>query len=258
MSDATKHGRFCWYELMTSDTEAAIAFYTKVIGWGTTPWEGGGMACTMWTAGKTPLGSVMAIPDDAAAAGAPPHWAGYVAVEDIEATVAKAKSLGAELMVGPMEIEGAGVFAVLRDPQGAVFSIFFDPKDSPVDDALEELRFSWNELLTTDHDAAFEFYSALFGWKKAEAVDMGEPGIYQIFSLAEGRQIGGMFNKMPEIPAPPHWLFYILVADIDQALDAVRASGGTVHNGPMEVPGGSKVAQCSDPQGAFFALHSKG
>lgn len=73
MSD-TPLGRFAWYELMTSDPDAAQGFYTKVTGWTTSPWEGGDTPYTMWMNGETPVGGVMALPDEAAAAGAPPHW----------------------------------------------------------------------------------------------------------------------------------------------------------------------------------------
>jgi predicted enzyme related to lactoylglutathione lyase len=85
---------------------------------------------------------------------------------------------------------------------------------------------------------------------------MGPMGIYFIFKR-QGRDLGGMFNLTPEMPMPPNWLLYIRVADITAAVERVKAAGGTVLNGPMEVPGGDQIAQCMDPQGAAFALHAK-
>jgi hypothetical protein len=67
--------------------------------------------------------------------------------------------------------------------------------------------------------------------------------------------LGGMFNKTPEMPAPPHWLYYVRVDDVDRVAGEVPKAGGTVLNGPMDVPGGDRIAQCMDPQGAAFAIH---
>jgi len=207
--------------------------------------------------GPDAIGGLLNIPDDAAAAGAPPHWLAYIAVPDVAATVTQASGLGAEILVGATEIPGAGSFVVLRDPQGAVFALFRDAKDTPASSSGEasEQEFSWHELLTTDHVAAFDFYAALFAWVKIEAMDMGEMGIYQIYGQEGGVAMGGMYNKPAELPASPHWLYYIKVKDIEAAVLRVKELGGQVHSGPGEVPGGSQVAQCCDPQGVVFALH---
>ena len=119
--------------------------------------------------------------------------------------------------------------------------------------------FSWHELVTTDHEAAFAFYSEVFGWEKTEAMDMGEMGIYQMYGPPTGDAFsyGGMYNKPAEMPAPPHWLYYIMVPDIHAATAKVAELGGQILNGPMEVPDGDMIAQCLDPQGAVFALHAK-
>ena len=91
--------------------------------------------------------------------------------------------------------------------------------------------------------------------EKLEAMDMGDAGIYQIYGR-HGIPLGGMFNKPAEMPGPPGWLYYIRVEDVRGAADRVHRLGGRVLNGPMEVPGGDLIAQCMDPQGAMFALHS--
>ncbi|MCL7937136.1 MAG: VOC family protein, partial [marine benthic group bacterium] len=93
----------------------------------------------------------------------------------------------------------------------------------------------------------------LFGWKKHEDMDMGEYGIYRIYG-GDGPPLGGIMTRPPEMPIGA-WLFYVTVNDIDAAVERVKAGGGQVLNGPMEVPGGDRVAQCQDPQGAMFALH---
>ena len=80
--------------------------------------------------------------------------------------------------------------------------------------------------------------------------------MYQMFSR-NGVMLGGMFNASPQMPAPPGWLHYVLVDDVNRAVEAVTSGGGQVLNGPMEVPGGDWIAQCTDPQGAMFAVHAR-
>jgi hypothetical protein len=103
-----------------------------------------------------------------------------------------------------------------------------------------------------DGASAFAFYSGLFGWTKAEAVDMGPMGIYQTFASG-GAAIGGMMTKMPDAPAP-FWLYYFNVDAIDAAVARAKDSGGSIVLEPHQVPGGSWIAQCLDPQGALFAM----
>lgn len=248
-------GRLVWHELMTNDPEAAQTFYKKVIGWGTQPWEGN-IDYTMWMAGDVPVGGVMNLPEEAAKSGAPPNWLTYVEVPDADETVAQAKSLGAQVLAGPQDIPQVGRFAVLQDPQGAVFAIITSASPMPDETEPRVLEFSWHELVTTDWKAGAKFYGALFGWEKKQEMDMGEMGTYFIFGR-DRFMYGGMYNKPAEMPAPPHWLPYARVDSADAAVERAKAAGGTVLHGPMEVPGGDRVAIMMDPQGAVFAVHSK-
>lgn len=249
-------GRFLWYELMTTDPDAAIAFYRDIVGWGLLPWDQD-PSYRMFTAGGTPMAAVMTLPEQARQAGAPPHWLFYVAVPDADATVRQAKSLGGQTYVEPMDVPSVGRFAVLADPQGAVFAVM-QPSGEPTghDGPRNPGEVSWHELATTDAKSAWAFYQELFGWDEAGSMDMGPDGIYQMFGRL-GQQLGGIYNKPAEMPAPPHWLCYTLVANVDRAAEVVARRGGKILNGPMEVPGGDRVVQCMDPQGAIFALHSR-
>ncbi len=255
MSDMPR-GRFVWYDLMTTDRQPAISFYTQLIGWGTAPWEGGPESYTLWTNRETPIGGVMDLPEDAKVAGAPPHWLAYVGVPDTEETAKKTQELGGQVLHGPVSIPKVGSFAVLADPQGAAFAVFTTEEATPAKEGPPQKgEFSWHELATTNHEAAFDFYKELFGWEKTDVSDMGEMGTYQMFGVG-GVPLGGMFDKPPEMPGQPFWLFYAKVDDVQAAVDQVKQLGGQVLNGPMEVPGGDWVAQCMDPQGAAFAIHS--
>jgi hypothetical protein len=255
MSDAGNRGRFVWYDLMTPDPKKAEPFYTKVIGWGTQEMEG--MPYTMWVANGTPIGGVTQLN---AASGAPPHWLAYVEVPDVDATIKQIESLGGTAIVKPTDIPTVGRFAVFADPAGAVLALFA-PVPSASGTAGDEKNpkvgeFSWHELLTLDYKKALDFYRAIFGWEMLQEHDMGPMGVYLIYGR-HGIQLGGMFNKTADMPMPPHFLHYIRVDNADRVADAVKSNGGTVLNGPMDVPGGDRIAQCMDPQGAAFAIHAK-
>lgn len=256
MAESSHRGTFVWYELMTTDTDAAKRFYGDVVGWGAQPFEGAPIPYTMWTKGETPVGGVMEIP---AEQDHPPAWMAHVAVDDVDATAARAEALGATILAGPESVPDVGRWVVLRDPQGAVIAAFRGEQEMEGAPSGEPGPgdVSWHELATTDHEAAFEFYSELFGWEKQEAMDMGEAGIYQMYGRAGGEMLGGMYDKTDDQPGPPAWLYYVVVPDLEAAVEKVEAGGGKIIVEPMEVPGGTRIAVGIDPQGAAFGLHAK-
>ena len=116
-------GSFYWNELATKDTGAAAAFYTNLLGWTTQEMPmGDGRSYTMWLFGGQPVGGMFP------AKGAPfedekPAWLSYVAVDDIDATVAKVEGLGGTVLAAPGDIPDVGRIAVVADPQGAVLAL---------------------------------------------------------------------------------------------------------------------------------------
>jgi predicted enzyme related to lactoylglutathione lyase len=253
------HGDFVWYELMTTDAKAAEAFYRDVVGW--RPQDSGqtGMAYTLLMIGDAGVAGLMKLDDQACEAGAKPGWIGYIAADDVDATAERVKLAGGKIHYGPADIPNVGRFATVADPQGAVFALFKPtghmdaPPPRPSEGAPGTI--GWHELFAADGAKAFDFYSKTFGWQKADAVDMGPMGIYQLFGKA-GQAVGGMMTKPPNIERPV-WNYYFNVDGIDAAAARVKAGNGQVVNGPMQVPGGTYVLQAIDPQGAFFCLHSK-
>jgi predicted enzyme related to lactoylglutathione lyase len=245
-------GQFVWYEDMTKDPRGAITFYSDVVGWKTEPFEGSDY--TMWVSTQGPLGGVMKPPEEAVRAGAPASWLAHVQVDDVDATAARARQLGGKVHKEPTDIPTVGRFAVIADPQGAVLSIFKPAADMPLHDVSKEGEFCWNELLTSDAAAALEFYSALLGWKVIEEMDMGPMGTYRVFGVGD-RRLGGVMTTPKGQATKPTWLFYTETSDLDAAVRRATTKGAKVLNGPMEVPGGGRIAQLQDPQGASFALH---
>jgi predicted enzyme related to lactoylglutathione lyase len=251
MSNAEIRGRFVWHELMTTDTDAASDFYSHVVPWKT---EDSGMpSYTLWMSGKFRAGGLMAIPEDDPSA-TPPHWIIYIGTPDVDETVEAAEKLGGKILKAASDIPGVGRFAVLSDPQGAAFAVF-TPAPASGDGASPGGAvgdFTWHELATTDPDAAFDFYSRLFGWSKGAGHDMGEMGVYQLVSHG-GQDVGGIY-KARDNSTPPSWLSYVRVADAAKAANAAKSAGGRILNGPMEVPGGSWIVSMLDPQGGAFAV----
>ena len=188
--------------------------------------------------------------------GARSGWVGYVWVEDVDAAAAKLAAAGGAVKRAAADIPGVGRFAVVADPQGAVFMLFRDaggaPSPPPPPDAPGLV--GWRELHAGDGAEALDFYSGLFGWTKRRAMDMGAMGVYRLFGLAGGEaDYGGVMTRAPQTPGP-FWLYYFNVPAIDAAVERVKAKGGRVVNGPMEVPGGLWIVQATDREGALFAL----
>ncbi|MGE0114630.1 MAG: VOC family protein [Steroidobacteraceae bacterium] len=247
MAKPTVRGRFVWHELLTMEVPSAVAYYQKVVGWKTQPWQQDS-TYLMWVAKRGPVGGVAG-----SAAGAAPHWLPYVGTTDIEATVNGAQKLGSKVVVPVTDIPNAGRYAVLADPQGARFGVYGSANATAAAGKPQPGEFAWHELATTDYKIAFTFYQTLFGWEKTGEHDMGEMGMYFMFGV-NGNALGGMFNKPSTMPAA--WCCYAEVADARKVAKVAAKAGGTVLNGPMQVPGGSWIAQISDPQGAMHAVVS--
>jgi predicted enzyme related to lactoylglutathione lyase len=246
------HGRFAWYELMTTDVAAAKAFYAEVVGWGTQDASTPELAYAFFTTGRGSVGGLMDLPGEARKMGATPRWMGYVGVDDVDVTADRIKRLGGAVYVPPTDTN-IGRISVVADPQTATLALIKALKSGrqPPAELDRPGHVGWHELLAADWAKAFAFYGELFDWQKANA-EIGPANTYQLFA-AGGQTIGGMFTKRPLEPVP-YWLYYFNVDDVDAASERVKTAGGQIFEGPIEVPGGSWIARCIDPQGAIFAL----
>ncbi len=258
-----KHGDFIWYELVTSDADAAGEFYGKVVGWTSTSSDQAEMDYRFFSSSngsdtKDGVGGYMAITPEMAAGGAVPSWAGYIAVDDVDASVDSIKSAGGEVIMDAVDLDGVGRMAMVADPQGAFFYVMKGASDETSHSfAATEPKIghcAWNELATSDPEAAKAFYAAQFGWVQDGELDMGPMGTYEFLTASDGRfALGALWPKMPEMPMSA-WTFYFRVADIDVAAEAIKTHGGTLFADPMEIPGGEFSLNATDPQGAAFGL----
>jgi uncharacterized protein len=255
MAQGSIHGRFVWQELTTEDPATAVAFYAKVVGWHAHP-NASHPTYTEFGIGSSHHAGMMPLTDDARAAGVRSNWLPYIGAADVDSTVATAERLGGKVVHAAQDLEHVGRFATLNDPQGGVFAVF-KPSGTgmPAPTTVPLGAFAWLELATSDYEAAFGFYSKLFGWQAMQRMDMGPQGVYLIFG-ADGVQRGGMYKMQQERSSRPYWLPYAEVANADAAAAAASAGGGRIIAGPMDVPGGGRMAQLLDPSGAMFAVHS--
>jgi predicted enzyme related to lactoylglutathione lyase len=249
-------GRFFWYDLNTNDTAAAQAFYTKVVGWTLSAYTSDMGEYMMWTTPNGPVGGSMMLPPGVHV---PPHWLAYIGTPDVDATVQQAEALGAQVHLAPTDIPTIGRFAVLSDPQGAVFAAFTPVPGSEMAGAASGSTtlggIGWHELMTADLEAGFAFYAALFGWDNTGEMEMGEHGTYRMFGFGQLPSLGGMMRRPKEMPVSA-WSCYINVPRVHAAVATIQEAGGQVIHGPQEIPGGGHILNGIDPQGGHFALVS--
>jgi predicted enzyme related to lactoylglutathione lyase len=240
-------GTFCWIELATSDAASAKEFYTRLFGWTTKdiPMGEHGMY-TMLQKDGSDVGALYENKQ------MHPNWLSYIAVTSVDDSTKTAKDLGANVVGGPLDVFDSGRMSVITDPQGATFAIWEAKQHVGAGVNGETSTLVWNELATTDEDAATTFYTSLFGWraKSNESVGMR----YTEFHVGE-RAIGGMYKLKPEMEGvPPHWIPYIAVDDCDAIAASTQSLGGSVMMPPMDIPNVGRFAVIRDAQGAAICV----
>lgn len=255
MAGIEKHapGAFCWVELGTTDTEAAKAFYGGLFGWAAEDMampEGG--AYTFLKLAGLEAGAMYRLTPEMLKQNIPPHWMVYVSVESADETVEKAKAAGGRIAAGPFDVSDAGRMAVIRDPQGALISIWQANKHIGIRALGAAGTLCWSELATTDRVGAREFYTKVFGWG-TKIGDM--EGVEYTEWKAGEMPVGGMLEMTEEWKgAPPHWMPYFLVDDCDLSAAKAQSLGGAVCVPPTDIPSVGRFAVLADGQGAYFSI----
>jgi uncharacterized protein len=226
------------YILRTTDAVAARAFYAEAIGLVLPDGMSDGSVLEAWP-----------LHERAIARGAPPHWLGQLAVDNVDAVVASLVARGSEALSPTVDARDGAKFATLRDPFGSVIGVRAGGSragDSPV---------AWHQLHTRDVDGAWALYRELFGLAQKQTIDVPNlEGGYRMFAWSDaGAPVGAMGNTARWPSVHTHWCFYFPVADIDAAVARVRALGGKSMD-PITLPAGMRLTACDDPQGAAFGL----
>ncbi len=254
MGERTEYtpGTFSWVDLTTPDQEGAKAFYSALFGWAADDRPvGDGVYYSMQQIDGKNVAAISPQPEQQREAGVPPLWNSYITVESADDAASKAGELGATVHAPPFDVMDVGRMAVIQDPQGAFF-MAWQPKTTIGAELVNVPgAFCWNELYTSDLDAAKTFYGGLFGWEWREFEQSPDP---YFVVMNQGHGNGGA-RGLAEPDMPPNWLVYFAVEDIDAGVTKVAELGGEGMMGPIDI-GVAKLAIVRDPQGGVFALYA--
>jgi uncharacterized protein len=237
-------GTFCWVDLGTADVAGARAFYAGMFGWEMAEVPADRGAYTMCRLRGRDVAGIREL-----GGGEGAGWSSSITVDDVDRAVARARELGAAVLAEPFEVRDAGRTAVLRDPSGAVVSLWQARGHRGAGLVNDVGAWNWNELVTPDVAAATAFYRELFGWSAQE-----NPGPLPRTSFGLGELlIGGGHAPTPGEDPTPRWTVSFMVADADHSAARAQELGGSVLLPPMDIPVG-RLAIVADPQGASFTL----
>lgn len=255
-------GSFIWYELMTSDAEAAAKFYGAVVGWKfaerAAPDVGGIDYRMIVRSDGGSAGGALTLSADMLRHGARPSWLGYLHVANVDAAIKAIEADGGRTLM-PKTVLPVGEIAMVTDPMGSPFYVMrpVPPPGKPeavsdVFDPKAEQHVRWNELASPDLERAKAFYARHFAFEFRETMPMGPMGDY-CFIDRGGLRLGATMRKPDDSPFGG-WLFYFGVASVTAAKRAIEASGGKIVHGPHEVPGGDWIVVATDLEGAPFGV----
>jgi predicted enzyme related to lactoylglutathione lyase len=243
-------GQFCWTELATSDMAASKAFFANLLGWAAEDMPAAMGSYTIFRLGGLDVGGGYGNNPEQG----PPHFTCYVQVADAAETAAKAKGLGATVIMDAFDVEGIGRMAVIQDPTGAVFAVWQSGSHHGAGVFNVPGALCWTELMTRDLDAAEAFYAGLFGWSLKRGTGGGMT--YTEACLEGGQPFAGLFK--PDWPGaehiPPHWNPYFTVEDVDASAAKAKVLGATILAEPMDIEKVGRFAAIQEPGGAAFSI----
>lgn len=241
-------GKFVWFEHHSADTVKARKFYESLFGWHTELMPMGGTEpYPMIMNGEQGIGGFGAV-----AKGQPSLWMSYLSVDDVDAKHGAAVAAGATSLMPPTDFGPVGRGAALRDPTGAVFSVWKSADGDRADDkATPPGNWYWNELMTPDEKKSLAFYEKVFGFSH-DSMDMGAQGMYHVLKKDGVMRAGLLKTPMPE--APPMWLPYVAVADCDASAAKAQQLGAKLVSPPTDIPNVGRFAVLVDPLGVAVAV----
>ena len=252
--DSHTSGTFCWVELATPDAEASKKFYSQLLGWTWTDNPmGEGMVYSMMQKDGNFVCGLFQIHEQMIAEGFHPHWVCYLATDDVEAATARVTGSGGNVINGPFDVFDAGRMSVVADPTGATFGIWQPKEHIGAGLVYEPGSLGWNELYTTDTEAANAFYASVFGWSRSTHQVGPEAEDYHEFKLGEAN-VAGMIQIKPSWgEVPPNWGTYFNVEDVDASFQNAQHMGAEVVV-PLMEEANVKFSYLKDPQGVYFGI----
>jgi predicted enzyme related to lactoylglutathione lyase len=243
-------GAVVWREAASADLDRTTAFYGELLGWKhhDSPMGENGVYRHFQAGGRDVAGGWQLGKD---MAGVPSHWIHYLSVADVDAATAAAKSRGAQVRMGPLDIPNVGRATYLADPQGASVALFRDAKgDMPGFDPTKAVlgEFCWETLNTTDPAAAVRFYTAVAGQHVSDFQGS------QVLGTGPGERDGVADVQKAPPGVPSHWISHVVIDDLAASRDRATRLGAKVLMAEIEVPTVGKMAVIQDPVGAYISL----
>ncbi len=241
-----QHGRFVWFECYSNDPDQARVFYSELFGWTIEPMQmSNGQSYQLIKSGDTGIGGLMKLQSDQ---GEHPFWLSYISVSDVDATTTKISKGGGAVFAPPFAVPGVGRMAVVRDPQGATFALFKGETEDP-SEAEGPGAWWWNELWTSDHQDAVQFYEDVFGYTH-DQMPMPD-GTYFILKQGDQPRGGVMHSPSPEVP--PNWLPYVRITNCDETAARAEGLGAKIAWPPTDIPSIGRFTVLHDPTGTPIA-----
>ncbi len=267
MPEVSSHapGTFCWVELATENAEASKSFYSELLGW---TWTnnpmGDTIVYTMLRKDDRLVGGLFQIDEGMVAQGMRPHWVCNIATDDVEVATARVREAGGKVIYEPFDVLTAGNrlalagrASVVADPTGATFGIWEAGGHIGAGLIQEPGSLGWNELYTTDTDAANAFYSSVFGWSRSIHQVGPEAEDYHEFKLGYANVAGMVQIKPSWGEVPSNWGVYFCAEDVSASYQKAQDLGAEVVV-PVLEESGVRFCYLSDPQGVFFGLMTWG
>jgi predicted enzyme related to lactoylglutathione lyase len=246
---STLPGEPCWIELFTPDTDVAARFYGHVFGWTATDPDEEHGGYRIFERDGVPVAGLMR---NDGSMGGPSTWTVYLATDDAESLVDRARTAGGEVVAGPMQVGDLGSMAVVVDPAGAAVGAWQAGTFQGTAVRGEDGTPAWFETLSTDYDASVRFYSDVFGWNPETMSDTPELR-YTTLGKDEQARAGIMDAAAMLGEEPSRWQFYVEVADADDTVARATEAGASVVMPPEDTPYG-RLAVLTDPAGVRFCL----
>jgi hypothetical protein len=243
-------GKFVWFEHVSRNAKQAQEFYGEVLGWKVKTFPMGNAGYEMILTGDTwdtMIGGYAAPEGDRKAS----HWVATVSVEDVDAATSAAAANGGKVLDVPSDLPGIGRRARIADPQGAELGLLTDARGDKSDAPAMFGGWLWNELHTTEPARALTFYEKVVGFSH-HSMDMGPGERYHILSR-NGVDRGGVTGHLLG-GAPPQWLPYVSVDDVDATIARAGKLGARIQVGAEDIPGIGRFGVLEDPTGAVLAI----
>ncbi len=243
-------GKFVWFDLATDDLENQKTFYGKVFGWKFRSISNSDDKYTLIVNGSSNVAGMFSVkPREGAPVGA--LWIGLMSVNDPAEAIIKVKAAGGAIHTQPTSMANRGTYALVRDPEGALFGVMKSDSGDPVDESTDIGDFLWMDLFANQPEKLGQFYRQLAGYDISQ--DEAKEGVDRLILTSQGKSRAGIV-PLPKDANRAGWLPYVRVEDVNVTLKKVTEAGGIIMVAPDKDLLDGDLAIFSDPQGGVLGI----